>query len=194
MVDVGMDYKNLKFTSEYIAEAALGRINGVQAVGILGRNPDIDSGQTEELWEYGGVETLMTSAQSLFISSSNNTDNQMVAIIGLDGDYNQQTKLVTLAGQTKTAIEGKWLRVFITINISSTAYAGTLYVYEDDTVVAGVPQTAAKVHDMAIALFQKSSKSSYTIPAGYTGIMLNTGSDVLTADSAVATLYWQIRE
>lgn len=48
-------------------------------------------------------------------------------------------------------------------NNDTTALEGTVYIYEDDTVASGVPQTPAKVHITITAGDQQSKKAATTL-------------------------------
>ena len=131
----------------------------------FGRNGDIDGTSTpEDIWSFGGLYTFMTSAQPLFISSSDNTDTQEIIVEGLDTDWNFQSIGVTLAGQTKTAISGTWIRVFRAYNNGSTDTQGIVYIYEDTTPVAGVP-TASFVRGVIEIEAQQTQMALYSISA-----------------------------
>ena len=53
------------------------------------------------------------------------------------------------------------------------ANAGNIYVYDNSsTLTSGVPQTASKVYDCILVGDNIDSTSNYTIPAGYTGMLL----------------------
>lgn len=105
----------------------------------------------QTVWNVGGNETLPTSNVQAYISSSNDDDNQICIVEGhkFDEDGNKVfvTTTVTMDGQVKTPLPAtemcRWTRL---INNDSTDFQGTVYVYEDDTVTDGVPQTPAKIH------------------------------------------------
>lgn len=114
----------------------------------FGRNEAV--GTTEELvWLQGGTETLPTTNAIDKISSSNAGDTQAIKVEGhtISGsDLTFVVQSATLAGQTETALGTPLARATRIYNNDSTDFAGTVYVYEDDTVTSGVPQTAAKIH------------------------------------------------
>ena len=124
-------------TSQLLDSMSVSNVNHVYK---FGRNPDMDNNsEPEDVWSFGGLYTFMTSAQSLFISSSSASDTQDIILQGLDNDWNFQSVSVTLSGQTKTPISGTWLRVFRAFNNGSTNTQGTIYIYEDTTPSGGVP-------------------------------------------------------
>lgn len=131
----------------YLSEVAQELVPGAELVHKFGQDHDIDSAEYTPIWSQGGAYTYMAAAAALFISSSDDADDQDITVIGLDADWNRQTVTQTLAGNTETEIgSGKtWLRVYRAFNADSTDLAGDVYIYEDDTVTAGVPQTPAKI-------------------------------------------------
>jgi len=162
-------------TTDFLIEVAKGTVLGHSFVQKYGRNSDIDTAtDPEDIWEYGGTYTFPTVAAINYISSSDNTDTQQITVQGLDADYNFQSITVDLVGQTKTQIgTGEtWIRVFRAFNSDSTEFAGQVYVYEDDTVSGGVPQTASKVKATILAANQQTYMAIYTVPAGKTAYLL----------------------
>ena len=162
-------------TTDFLIEVAKGTVLGHSFVQKYGRNSDIDTAtDPEDIWEYGGTYTFPTVAAINYISSSDNTDTQQITVQGLDADYNFQSITVDLVGQTKTQIgtEETWIRIFRAFNSDSTEFAGQVYVYEDDTVSGGIPQTASKVKATILAANQQTYMAIYTVPAGKTAYLL----------------------
>lgn len=114
----------------------------------FGRNTDLTT--TEELvWIQGGIETLPTTNAIDKFSSSDAGDDQDVVVEGHSisgGNLTFVTQTVTLNGQTETSLDTALARATRLYNAGSTDFAGSVYVYEDDTVTNGVPQTASKIH------------------------------------------------
>lgn len=130
----------------------------------FGRNADIGTG-FETIWRTGGDETYATTNAIDKISSSDNGDTQSVVIEGhtiSSGILTFVTQTVTLVGQTETALTTPLARCTRLYNNGTSNFAGTIYVYEDDTVDAGVPQTAAKIH-LTVAGGNQSEKASTSI-------------------------------
>lgn len=114
-----------------------------------GKNVDLSTIK-EEVWARGGVETLPTTNAIDTISSSNSGDSQDVIVEGhtVDGSGNLTfvVQTATLNGQNKVTLGTPLARSTRIKNNDSDDFAGTVYVYEDDTLTAGVPQTEAKIH------------------------------------------------
>jgi len=141
----------------------------------FGENSDIDAGETEDLWDGGGnanangVYDYPSAAVVLGLSSDDNGDTEDVVVQGLDADWAPQSETVTLTGQTKAETTGSYIRVFRVYNAGAAALAGDVYVYDtSDSVVAGVPQTPAKIHAIVTAEYQQTMMAMYSVPVGHT--------------------------
>ena len=99
------------------------------------------------------------------ISSSNSGDTQDVKIQGLDGDFNIIEQTVTLNGQNRVALSTPLIRVFRGKNNGLTAFAGSIYVYENTTISSGVPTDLTKVRLLIDDGNNQTLMALYTIPA-----------------------------
>jgi hypothetical protein len=79
---------------------------------------------------------------------------------------------VTLNGQNKVALDTPLCRVHRLYDYDSTSYNGTIYVYEDDTVSGGVPQTSSKIHITVVEGNQSEKAANST---GYNQYLIVTG-------------------
>lgn len=169
--------------------------SSVLQVDKFGANYDIDTTtDPEDVWSQGGTYTFLTSATTLYLSSSDNGDDQTITVEGLDGNYALQSKSKALTGQTQVALDGTWLRVFRAYNGDTTATAGDVYVAETDDLTGGVPDTATKIKAKIDAAAQQTLMAIYTIPAGYTGYLLRwyAGGTNLKTSTAIVELQAQL--
>lgn len=174
--------------------ASLGKIDGISAIHKFGSNPDIDTAATEDVWAYGGTKTYSSnSGVTLYISSSSSSDTQEVTVFGLDASFLEQEATVTLSGQTKTAISGTWTRLNKVFNSNSVNLVGNVYVYEDDTVVSGVPQTATKVKAYMSSSIQQTQQSHFTIPANKVGFLMRQRVSLTKSLASTAEVEFQAR-
>jgi len=157
-------------------QVARGQITMHSAVIIFGYNPDVDTAE-ESVWPDGGTVPHPTAASVLKISSSDANDTsagtgaRTVTIVGLDGDYNQLSETVTLAGQTAVNTTNSYLYVnqfYVTSVGSGGSNAGDINV-GTGTVTLGVP---AVLYDMIAAGYNNRTTGHYCVPAGYTGYMM----------------------
>jgi hypothetical protein len=178
--------------NEFFFDVSRGKIGGINGSRRFARNSDIDTAAKETIWGQGGLYTFSPAAANYYISSSSAADTtQMIQLTLLDANYAQVTKTVTLVGQTKTLITGgPYLRINSAINVGSTDLAGNVYIYEDDTVTAGVPQTQTKIRCFVSQAEQNSGMGIYTVPAGKTAYIVQWGA---AASKAFADVTLDIR-
>jgi hypothetical protein len=172
-------------TTPYLYDISKGNIPGHYSINKFGYNPTLPTSY-EDVWEQSLVYTYTTTAQVMHCSSSSGADTQMIEVQGLDENWQIQIVTVKLVGQTETAIgTALWKRIFRVKNLGTTDFAGTVYVYEDDTVSSGVPQTPAKIRAIAIGVNNQTQMALFTIPAGHvgyiTGIYASTSSTKLVS-------------
>lgn len=154
---------------EAVAEGVLA---GHTEIVRFGHNDGVPSSR-ETLWCYSEPYVYTVVAAPMYISSSDDGDAQSYEVEGLDADWAVQTQLVTVAGWTKTLIGAglTWMRIFTVRNVGTVDNVGDVYVYEDDTLSDGVPDTAAKVRAMMEVGRNRSSAAIYSIPAGQVGYL-----------------------
>lgn len=200
---VAYDFHN--GTSDFFLEVVKGWIPQHSMVHKFAENSDVDTAAAEDIWGGGGLYTWATTAGTWYVSSSNAGDTQAtqweVLTEDSGGDWNMETVSVTLVGQTKTAIvpasgDGV-IRVWRGVNNGATNFAGTVYLYEEDTVTAGVPDTASKIKAVILNGDNQTLMSMYTVPSGHTGIMrrmqVALGSGVNPASPVAAVFTWRAR-
>lgn len=143
-------------------------------------------------------ETLIATNGITHISSNNAGDTEPVKVEGhtIDGSGNFTfvVQEITLVGQTKTALTTPLARVTRVYNNGTTDLVGIVYVYEDDTVVSGVPQTAAKIHLILTAGKNNSSKCATTISNQDYWIITDFTSQFIEKAAGYAEIHLEIRE
>jgi len=151
-------------------EIAKGNYPGHSAVFITGYNPGVAvENVVETLWDQGGTYTYLSSAATLYISSSSAADvGQVIAVAGLDGDYNEVIRIGVLNGQSQVALDGELLRVHAAQNFSGTALAGDVYIAESGATTGGVPDTTSEIKAKIIQGIGVTHQFTYTVPAGKT--------------------------
>lgn len=179
--------------TSFLIEVAKGNIPGHSTVEVIGYNGNVGS-SLEDVWDQGGAYTDTTTAAIHYISSSSALDVTNVMVTYLDEDWMQQIIIVTLAGQTKTQIgTGElMMRVQVAKNDGAAAFVGDVYIYEDDTLTAGVPNTATKIRGKLTIDHGRSVMAKWAIPADKTGFLLSTL--VSTALSKNTEMIFVIRE
>lgn len=131
----------------------------------FGATDFVDSAVNTTLQWEGGNETYVTSNIIDTISSSSTGDVGPVVVQGYiltNGLLSFFQQEVTLDGQNKVVLDTPVARVDRVYNSGSVDWGGDIYVYEDDTVTGGVPDTASKLHMHAPQLSNQSMKGAGT--------------------------------
>ena len=163
-------------TEPFELQVARGLIDGHKSVTVFGFNPDVD--QTEvTVWPLPMLIQHPSVAIQIKVTSTNINDTatgtgaRTIYIEGLDGDYNEVTEIVTMNGQTTVLTT----QLFLKINRATVVSAGSaksalgdIYM-GDGAVVAGVP---ASKYNIIKFDFNNTVTGHYTIPAGYTGYLV----------------------
>ena len=142
----------------------------------------------ETIWAQGGLYSYLSSASTLYISSSSGFDDvgstgaTSAKVSGLDANYDEVSVTVNLDGQTGVQLgdASNWIRVnrieVLTAG-SGGANAGVLYVGTEATPSSGVPTN--KYATVAIGDNQ-TLMALWTVPAGYTAYLYETHITVAT--------------
>lgn len=142
-----------------------------------------------DLWEgSSGVYPFQDKPCKLYISSDNVADvNIPVLIEGLNQNGMIQQKVVVLNGQTPVEIEGLWWRQYRAANADGgQAFAGNIYVYCEDTVTGGVPDTPGTTKILIEADFQQTQMLVYTTPRDWETEMTSLFIGLVPKTTAVA--------
>lgn len=170
-------------TSDYLFEIAKGNVPGYSWINKFGENPDVDTGSyPEDVWDFGGLYTYTANTgATYYFSSSNATDTQLfrftVQTVDSKGNWNEETFDQQIAGQTKTQLNptsgDPVVRIYRIENEGDEGedLVGIFYVYEDDTVSAGVPDTDSKVRAQVNDGNNQTEMLQYTIPTGKVGFV-----------------------
>lgn len=158
----------------------------------FGYNAAVGAAAFEPVWAESGVAVPYPSvAQALTLSSASANDAaagtgmRTVSITWLDANFEEQTTVLGLNGQTAVAL-GTGFRVNRVFGLSygsGLANAGIVYVGYG-ALVAGKP---ASVLASIVAGENQTLQMAYCVPAGYTFVM--TSADVHLANGGEARLY-----
>jgi len=185
----------------FYAQVARGDIDRHTALRKFGLNPDLSVVDVfEDVWDFGGIYTFTgTTPVDYYVSSSNAGDTQPITFFGLGADKKEQSFTMSINGQTKKKIINPlaggetWWRMFRVMNSGSTDIAGELYIYEDDTVTAGVPDTDSKVRAHIDNGFNQTLMAIYTVPNGKSGYSLTCRASLADRKSARVTIQVWVR-
>lgn len=166
-------------TEPFGLQVSRGQIAWHEAVTVWGYNPDIDT-TLETVWADGGTIVFPAAAGTMNVSSTSASDAsagtgaRSIVIYGLDGSHNRIEEAVTLDGQTTVTTTKQFLHInYISVATvgSGKENAGTIYV-GSGVNTSGVPAT---VYGAVYTGLNASTTACYTIPAGYTGYVVNGG-------------------
>ena len=118
----------------------------------FGRNPDVDSGNTADVWDYGGTGNApdypwpTAAAETTIVSDSVNdtaagTGARTVHVQGVDADYKILEETATLNGTSAVTLAGQFLRIFrarVATAGSGETNAGNVDVKHGATVLARI--------------------------------------------------------
>ena len=154
----------------------------------------------EDLWASGGVLSQLTSAETLNIASNSTEDDvgqtgaTEIYIEGVDGSYATVSETVTMDGTSNVLTSNSYLRVQrMRVTGASTAETNVGHI-------TATASTAATVQGCIAPGDGQSTKSQYTVPAGYTGIITDVWISASKGDNAQADLQvkpfgeaWQLK-
>jgi len=150
------------------------------------------------IWNRAGNETYLSDNLITHISSDDAGDTGAAELEGhtidADGDFTFVVQDVTLQGLTKTPIGTPLARANRIYNNSTANWIGRVYVYEDDTVTLGIPQTTAKIHLQSDGLVNNSLKAATAISKDDYWLMTHVYGAVNQKTSAVVDFRFEIRE
>lgn len=159
----------------------------------FGFNPDVN-GSDETIWAQGGLYSYLSSATTLYISSSSTADDaagtgaRTATVSGLDASWDEVSVTVDLDGQNGVQLgsASNWIRVNrITVDTAGSGgqNAGVIYVGDEASPTSGVPSN--KYATVAIGDNQ-TLMALWTVPRGYTAFVNQLD---ITANTEVVNKY-----
>ncbi len=161
-------------TKNYFTEIAEDNISDHKFISKFGFDDSVDSSH-QEVWTGSRVYPYMSTASTLYLSSSNTNDDQPYEIQGLDANWNLQTIQVTANGFLPITLPGTWIRVFRMKNMGVTDNAGIIYVHLDaDPGGDGIPDTIATDSKAEIAVGRNQTlMTMWAVSAKHTAYITN---------------------
>ena len=167
-------------------DIAQGKVRGHTLESKFGRNPSIDTATTpEDIWPGGGTYPFLTSAAAIRVKAGGNIADvdggagaQTILVRGLDGDFNEISDTITLAGASASAATtNTYMRVSRAYVVTTGTYGGT------NTADITIETTGAVVQAIIPAGSSQTQQLVYTIPAGYTGYLTHLHFSADTASN-----------
>lgn len=161
---------------------------------VNGENYQLPNGVQTTIWvspTYGSNPsgqnyTWTTTGSITQISSSSNSDTGFILIRGLEYPSWECVEFtVQLQGQTKTALPTSLVRVNSCVSLANLV--GSVYVYEDGAITAGVPNDLNTVRAFVHPDYNVFYFAGYSVPANHTSLLRSLV--VTTRLPATGTLY-----
>jgi hypothetical protein len=128
----------------------------------------------QEVWDGSAVYTYATTAETLYLSSSDDNDDQTYEVQGLDSNWNPKTETVTCTGFAGVALPGTWMRTFRIKNTGTTNNAGIIYVSTDSNTAAdGVPDPITTVRAQISVGRNQTLMAIWSVPKNNTAYLTN---------------------
>lgn len=138
--------------------------------------------QGSTLYPWTTWDSYAGTGTTLDLVSSNAGDTQTVLITGLDENFAVLTESVTLTGTTPVTTTGTFMRINDMTITAGAVNAGNITVE---------PTGSATVVDIIAAGFGTTQNAQYTIPAGYTGYIMQGSAQIGKGQDG--TMYFKTR-
>ena len=167
----------------------------------FGKSADLTTNGLQTVWTVGGNEVYVSDNTIAYVSSSDATDAQEVTIeghtitgTGFDQEFTFVVQNVILNGQTPVALATPLARTSRMYNNNGQELVGRVVVYENTTVVGGVPSDATKIHLDIPAGFQSSFKAATTFSKEDYYLLTGAYGAVSLKQSAAVDFFLELRD
>lgn len=167
----------------------------------FGKSAELTANTLETVWTVGGNENYVTDNTIEYISSSSASDTQTIKLechtvtgTGTDSKFTFLVQEVTLNGQTPVALDTPVARVSHAYNSNGTEIVGRITVYENTSVVGGVPSDATKIHIDIPQGLQGSFKGATTFSDADYYVLTGGFGSVSKKQDAAVDFYLEVRE
>lgn len=173
--------------------AASTLISGLSSVNKFGKNSDIGTAASEDIWDYGGIYQFSSTADITKIISSA-ADTVDIEIQGLNSNYELTVQEVTLSGTTFITLTTPLIRIFRMKNIGATDLTGGVYVVTSTaTHTGGIPDNSTDVRAYINGSNNQTLMAIYTVPAGKTAYLTRLQTKLGRTISASASMELLVR-
>ena len=157
--------------SPYFIDIAEGNVPDHGFVSKFGYDPDTSASDIE-VWDGSVAYNYAAAAETLYLSSSDNNDDQVYEIQGLDANWEPQTTTVTCTGFAGSVLPGTWIRTFRIKNLGATNNAGIIYLSTDtDTTGDGIPNPLTTVRAQISVGRNQTLMAIWSVPNDYTAYL-----------------------
>lgn len=164
-------------TPSFLLAIAKWEVVGHRSFTQFGEVTSIDTNDTPvEIWSgasrypYSAPHT----ADIVSLSSDSAADTSDVLVYGLDINGAEVSQTITLAGQTRVALDTPLWRVLVMTSeaLEGDELAGTVYCYSGTTSTAGVPSGDSVIKLLIQEDHGRSFAALFTVPIGHVGFVL----------------------
>lgn len=151
----------------------------------FGYNNSVGTSQ-EEIWNVGGIESYLSTAETMDIVSTSDEDDAdkdpagtgayTLTITGLDGDWLPVSETISLNGQTNVTTTNTYLRVLRMV-VNSAGSTGS-----NVGTITCTASTAASVHGQINPTDNQTLKINFSIPANKYGVITHAEIGCAKAD------------
>ena len=181
-------YQNIPF--QY--QVSLGQFPKYSSNNKFGFNSAIGTSQ-EEIWNVGGIEAYLASAETINIVSTDINDDgdpastgaHTLVISGLDNDWMPVQETITLNGTTNVLTTNSYIRVFrMVVTAAGTSLA-------NEGTITATASSAGSVHALISPTDNQTLKINFSTPANKYGLI--TYSEIGTAKGDDCKIRFKVR-
>ena len=159
----------------------------------FGYNNNVGTSQ-EDIWNVGGVESYLSTAETINIASSSNNDDgdpagtgaHTLIIYGLDNNWLEIQETITLNGMTNVTTTKSFLRVFRMIVTAAGATGSNV------GTITATASSSSTVHAQINPTDNQTLKIQFSIPSGKYGLI--THSEIGCAKNDDCEVRFKVRQ
>jgi hypothetical protein len=166
----------------------------------FGKSAPLPINSLQTIWTVGGDEVYVSDNTIAYISSSSALDTQEVTIeghtvsgTGFDQQFTFVTQNIILNGQTPVALATPLARTSRIYNNNGQELVGRIVVYENTSVVGGIPSDQTKIHIDIPTGFQSSFKAATTFSNEDYYILTGAYGAVSLKQTAAVDFYLEVK-
>lgn len=170
--------------STFGLNVARGQVPGMSGVFKAGFNPTFAGNAVESFWSHSELYpwSAWNAGGTLSCASASVGDTGTLTIVGLNSTtWAEQTETITLSGTTPVVTTKSFIRVNGIYYNGSTTNAGEIHLYRNGNTVGHIAAGAGI-----------SQGAQYTIPAGYTGYMMQGIANIGKGNDGTGTFVYRI--
>ena len=183
--------------TDFFLEVSKGTVAGHSAVQKFGRNNDIDTSASEDIWAGGGTRAYLSSAETMDVASTSANDDgapagtgaRTIEIQGLNSSYAEISETVTLNGTSAVTTTNSFLRV----HRAYVRTAGTVETNDGDITVDPTTSGSGSRQAFVAAGDGQTLISHYTVPAGKTAYMVGGQLSISPSDGSTGVKQAKVR-